>query len=68
MRRYAGLYVFCAVLTFVCSGASLAADGAAEADCVDRLAECEALERACCEAGEKLGIDWEPDFGGTGDL
>ena len=30
MRRYAGLYVFCAVLTFVCSGASLAADGAAE--------------------------------------
>ena len=30
MRRYAGLYIFCAVLTFVCSGASLAADGAAE--------------------------------------
>ena len=30
MRRYAGLYVFCAVLTFVCSGASLAADGVTE--------------------------------------
>ena len=30
MRRYAGLYIFCAVLTFVCSGASLAVDGAAE--------------------------------------
>lgn len=30
MRRYAGLYIFCAVLTFVCSGATLAADGAAE--------------------------------------
>ena len=30
MRGYAGLYIFCAVLTFVCSGASLAADGAAE--------------------------------------
>ena len=30
MRRYVGLYIFCAVLTFVCSGATLAADGAAE--------------------------------------
>lgn len=45
-----------------------APDEAAEDDCVDRLAECEALERAGCEAGEKLGIDGEPDFGGTGDL
>ena len=52
----------------LCGVPDAAADGAAEADCVDRLAECEALERACCEAGEKLGIDWEPDFGGTGDL
>ena len=43
-------------------------DEAAEDDCVDRLAECEALGRAGCEAGEKLGIDGEPDFGGTGDL
>ena len=30
MRRYVGLYIFCAVLTFVCSGATLAGDGAAE--------------------------------------
>lgn len=29
-----------------------APDEAAEDDCVDRLAECEALERAGCEAGE----------------
>ena len=34
----------------------------------DAAADGAALERACCEAGEKLGIDWEPDFGGTGDL
>ena len=39
-------------------------DEAVEDDCVDRLAECETLERAGCEAGEKLGIDGEPDFGG----
>lgn len=52
----------------LCGMPNEAEDGAAEGDCVDRLAECEALERAGCEAGEKLGIDWEPDFGGTGDL
>lgn len=40
---------------------ALEPDGVTDDGCAVRLLACGALERAGCAAGEKLGIDGEPD-------
>ena len=40
---------------------ALEPDGVTDDGCAVRLPACGALERAGCAAGEKLGIDGEPD-------
>lgn len=61
-----GLLVEFAVGRKLCG--ALEPDGVTDDGCAVRLLACGALERAGCAAGEKLGIDGEPDWEGIVDL